>query len=198
MTQIIAIQRKLTVQDRILNKVFCNWHRLSCSAPILISRDIQKHETTLVQMVCEQRVSHDFKYLNLLFDRYFASDYNNSHSFWQGLWHESLSAFKVWSWIRAVRVCTNIISALFNFYGPEAYLMHLVDGCQFLNCSVRMGAGVWSGTVHYEFTTYFMGERGGGSGGRSGSIPLASVPDPGGQKTCRSGGPGSKTLITNN
>jgi hypothetical protein len=74
--------------------------------------------------------------------------------------------------------------------------MHLVDGCQFLNCSVRMGAGVWSGTVHYEFTTYFMGERGGGSGGRSGSIPLASVPDPGGQKTCRSGGPGSKTLIT--
>jgi hypothetical protein len=37
--------------------------------------------------------------------------------------------------------------------------MHLIDDCQFLNCSVRMGGGVWSGTVRYEFTTYFMGER---------------------------------------
>ena len=34
-----------------------------------------------------------------------------------------------------------------QFFGPEAYLMHLTDRCQFLNCSVRMGGGDVDGFV---------------------------------------------------
>jgi hypothetical protein len=45
--------------------------------------------------------------------------------------------------LKKLNICRKEISISHRIfcYGPQCYLMHLTDRCQFLNCSVRMGVG---------------------------------------------------------
>jgi hypothetical protein len=57
-----------------------------------------------------------------------------------------------------------MLSTHIYVYGPEAYLMHLTDLCQFLNCSVRMGGGGGGGALLLIYKqNFFLGGGGGGN-----------------------------------